>query len=220
MTNSSPTSESTSEPSPYRNRILTVPNVICFARLLGSLGLVVLAIKLMPTAFVVTFVVLSISDWVDGKLARLLNQRSDFGARLDSISDATLYTCLLTGCLILKGDVLRGEWPWVASALVSYAATTGYGLWKYTRPPSYHTQAAKTSYWLVLAAGVSTLLDWSLWPLRITAAAVTLTNIEAILMTYTLTEWHADVRTIFRARQLEQKRQTDAMTSGESTDSA
>ena len=37
-------------------------------------------------AFVVILVVLLFSDWLDGKLAVLLEQRTTFGARLDSLS--------------------------------------------------------------------------------------------------------------------------------------
>ncbi|MCA9049118.1 MAG: CDP-alcohol phosphatidyltransferase family protein [Planctomycetaceae bacterium] len=189
----------TEEPNPWKDRILTVPNVICMVRIAGSPGLIVLAAFDMPRAFVVTFVLLSLSDWVDGKLARWLNQRSDFGARLDSVSDAVLYTCLLIGCLVLKGNVLQQEAWWLLPPLLTYAMSIGYGLWKYSRPPSYHTQAAKTSYWLVLAAGVSVLLDYSAWPLRITCVAVTLTNLEAVLITRILPTWQADVRTFRHA---------------------
>ena len=82
---------------PYQNRYLTIPNVICVARFLGSLGILWFAFLGDATVFTIGFVVLSLSDTVDGRLARWLNQRSVFGARLDSASDATLYGCLAIG---------------------------------------------------------------------------------------------------------------------------
>ena len=179
--------------SPYDDRYVTVPNIICVFRIVGSVCLVPLAVFDYPTAFVVGFIVLSLSDWVDGKLAILLNQRSAFGARLDSASDAVLYICPIIGSLVLKWDVLQTQWGWVAMALASYALTTGYGLWKYGRVPSYHTRGAKISQWIVLGAGVVLVLDWSLWPLRIAAVATTLTNLEATAMTRVLDQWHADL---------------------------
>lgn len=182
--------------SPYRHRYVTIPNVICVARILGSLLLLMLAIQGYATAFVVGFVILHFSDWVDGKLARWLNQRSDFGARLDSASDSILYASLIFGSLILKWEELQSEIPWLLMPLASYAVTTGYGLWKYGRIPSYHTYGAKFSQWLVLAGALAMLLDWSMWPMRIAATAVTLTNLEATAITFVLSTWRADVLTI------------------------
>lgn len=40
--------------------------------------------------FTAVFVVLNLSDWIDGRLTRWLKQRSDFGARLDRFADSVL----------------------------------------------------------------------------------------------------------------------------------
>ena len=180
----------------YKDRYLTIPNVICLARIVGSLSLIGLANGGHAKTFVAVFVTLSLSDWIDGKLARWLHQRSDFGARLDSASDSILYVCLLIGSLILKWDVLQHEGIWLSIAVASYALTTGYGLWKYGRIPSYHTYGAKTSQWLALVGAVALLLDISIWPFRLAVLAVTLTNLEATAMTYCLPTWTADVLSI------------------------
>lgn len=198
-----PTQESSSTPPrdthAWKDRYWTIPNLICGVRIVGSLALVPLAIAGHVTAFVVTFVILSLSDWVDGKLARWLKQRSDFGARLDSASDGILYTGLLIGCLVLKWNVLRQEVVWLAFPLVTFAASLGYGLWKYGRAPSYHTYGAKCSHWLVFCGAVSLLLDWSIWPLRVAMTAGTLTNLEAVAITSVLPQWHADVLSLRHA---------------------
>ncbi len=181
---------------PYKDRYLTIPNVICVARFIGSLGILWFAFIGNATVFVIGFVVLSLSDWVDGKLARWLNQRSEFGARLDSASDATLYGCLAIGSLMLKWKQLQPEVVWLTVPLVSYAVTTGYGLWKYGRIPSYHTYGAKYSQWLVLGGASAMLLDWSMWPMRVASMAVTLTNIEATAISFVLPTWRVDVLTL------------------------
>lgn len=196
--------------SPYKDRFWTIPNVICIGRIIGSLVLLVMAFRDYPTGFAVMYVILHLSDWIDGKLARWLNQRSDFGARLDSASDAVLYSCLLLGCLVLKWEVLRQEALWLAAPLIAYGVTSGYGLWKYGRIPSYHTYGAKWTQWLVLAGALALLLDWSLWPLRIATVAGTLTNLEATLITYLLPEWHADVLSLRHALKEKEKPDTQA----------
>ena len=183
-------------PDPCQDRYLTIPNVICVARFLGSLGILWFAFIGNATVFTIGFVVLNLSDTVDGRLARWLNQRSVFGARLDSASDATLYGCLVIGSLMLKWKQLQPEIVWFIVPLVSYAMTTGYGLWKYGRIPSYHTYGAKYSQWLVLGGATAMLLDWSMWPMRVASVAVTLTNMEATAITFVLPTWRADVLTL------------------------
>jgi CDP-diacylglycerol--glycerol-3-phosphate 3-phosphatidyltransferase len=192
-------SENRTEPEDqrYRHAIITIPNLICVVRLVGSPLLLALAIAGLPYWFVGLFLALSLSDWIDGKLARWLHQRSDLGARLDSTADAILYATVLGGAVILSWDLLRHEIIWVLTGLGSYALTTGAGLWKYGRVPSYHTYGAKLTQWIALIAGICLILGWSVWPLRFAAVAVTLTNLEATAITCVLSEWRADVLTVF-----------------------
>lgn len=183
----------------YRNWVFTIPNVICMVRLAGSFVLFALAVIGYRYWFVGLFVVLTLSDWIDGRIARWLHQRSDFGARLDSFADAALYTALLVGTALLRWDAFRAEYLWLAVAVGSYFLTTLTGLIKYHRVPSYHTWAAKKSQALVLLAGIAIVLGWGVWPLRLAALAVTLTNIEATLMTCVLPTWRADVSSLWTA---------------------
>jgi len=95
------------EIEPASDRIVTVPNVLSFARLLGVP--LFLWLVLVPEADVWAFVVLAlagISDWVDGFLARALNQRSRLGILLDPLADR-----LYIGATLL-GLALRGMIPW------------------------------------------------------------------------------------------------------------
>jgi CDP-diacylglycerol--glycerol-3-phosphate 3-phosphatidyltransferase len=181
------------------NRILTVPNFLCIVRLVGSFILVPIAWQGHNEVFLWCFIFLSMTDWIDGKLAIILNQRTVLGARLDSWADATLYVALLFGIVTLYGDTLRSELAWIATALVTYLVSTAAGFWKYKRWPSYHTRAAKTSWFLTAVAVIALFSEWSLWPLRIAAVAVTLTNLEAILITIISPAWRADVTSVYHA---------------------
>jgi len=189
--------------NPMRDRILTIPNVICFVRLLGALSLIYFALANKTLVFTCVFVGLSLSDWIDGRLARWLNQRSDFGARLDSFADSVLYGSLLFGMIWMRWDVLQYEAFWWITGLCSYALTTGAGLWKYGRIPSYHTYGAKITQWLILLGAVCLLLDFSIWPFRIAILAGTITNLEATAITWILPEWRADVLSLSHARVIE-----------------
>lgn len=76
---------------------VNVPNAFCVIRLIGSLGLIGMAIIDWPTVFLAVFLLLMLTDWIDGRLAAWLQQCTTFGARLDSIADAALYGALLFG---------------------------------------------------------------------------------------------------------------------------
>ena len=182
----------------YRDWIFTVPNIICMFRLAGAIVLFALAWLDYRYAFVGLFIVLTVSDWIDGRLARWLHQRSDFGARLDSFADATLYSALVLGVLLMCWNELQTELVWIAVAVGSYVVTTAAGLMKYGKVPSYHTFAAKKSQGIVLLAGILLVLEVSVWPTRIAALAVTLTNIEATLLTLILPTWQADVSSLWK----------------------
>jgi CDP-diacylglycerol--glycerol-3-phosphate 3-phosphatidyltransferase len=176
---------------------MTVPNLICFARMAGSGLLLLLAVLSWRYGFVALFTALSLSDWVDGKLARRLQQRSDLGARIDSLADSMLYAALLGGALILSPGMIQRESSWLVGAIGSYGITTAAGLWKFGKVPSYHTYGAKTCQWFALAAGICVILEWSAWPLRITSVIAVLTNLEATAITFALRRWQADVPTLF-----------------------
>jgi len=181
------------------NQLLTVPNFLCVIRLAGSFILVPIALKGQNEVFLWLFIFLAMTDWLDGKLAILLDQRTVFGARLDSWADAALYTALLFGIVTMYGDILRSELVWIGVAVAGYLLSVAAGLWKYKRWLSYHTRAAKTSWFLTAVAVVALFSDWALWPLRVAAVAVSITNFEAFLITIISPAWCADVTSVFHA---------------------
>lgn len=177
-------------------RIVTVPNLLCVVRLAGSLVLVALAVMDRSEAFLWLFIALALTDWLDGKLAILLRQKSVLGARLDSWADAALYAALLFGALWLHGEALQAELVWILIAVASYAISTIAGLVKYGRWPSYHTRAAKTSWFLIAVGVVCFFAEWAVWPLQVALIAITFTNLEAVAITILSANWCADVESV------------------------
>ena len=193
-----PASAQPAEPR-LSNRLFTIPNVLCMIRLAGSFVLVAIAWLDLPQVFLWGYLFLAMTDWLDGKLAILLDQRSVFGARLDSWADAALYLALLVGLVWFYGGLLRAEFAWVAPALATYLVSTAAGFWKYRRWPSYHTRSAKTSWLLTLIGVLALFNDWSLWLFRLALAGITLTNLEAIAITVISPAWRADVTSVYHA---------------------
>jgi cardiolipin synthase len=185
-----------------KENIWNIPNALAAFRLVGSIVLVILTIAGITRPFVGMMILLLLSDWLDGKLAILWNQKTIFGARLDSAADAAMYATMLFGTLWLKWDFVTREWMWIAAALGSYVVTTSAGLLKYGRIPSYHTRAAKTCWLLISIAMITVFADGPAWPFRLAMVAVVLTNLEATAMTAMLPTWNTNVPSLWHARKL------------------
>ncbi len=72
------------------DRLLTIPNLLTLSRLpLGVMLFACIAHKLWLPALVI-FLIASITDWLDGFLARKLNQASALGRNLDPLIDKVL----------------------------------------------------------------------------------------------------------------------------------
>ncbi len=133
------------------DRLLTIPNVLSVLRLLGVP--LFLWLLLGPHADAWALVVLMISgftDWLDGVLARKLNQMSALGALLDPLADRLYIVATLVGL------VLRHVIPlWLAIVIVGRDAVlalilpllrrAGYG------PPSVHYLGKAATFCLLYA---------------------------------------------------------------------
>jgi cardiolipin synthase len=177
------------------SRVLTVPNLISFARLLGVP--VFLYLFLGARADVAALVVLSVggsSDWVDGYAARRLHQVSRLGELLDPFADR-LYILATLVALTVREVV---PWQFTVALLarelllgVRLLVLRGYG---YGPPPVNYL--GKTATFVLLAAFPTLLLaaavpaaapvagaiGWSLawWGLVLYWAAGALYVIEAV----------------------------------------
>lgn len=145
------------------DRLLTVPNVLSVIRLAGVP--LFLWLLLGPKAdgwALVVLVASGVTDWLDGKLARWLNQMSRFGALLDPAADR-LYTLATVVAFVIRDIV---PW-WVAAILVGRDVLVFVCLWLLRRagfgPPevTYMGKAATFALMyafplLLLAQGSST----------------------------------------------------------------
>ncbi len=94
--------------SAYYDRVLTVPNVVSVVRfaLIVPAVLAVLDIDEQPVRALVLVALFSLTDWVDGALARALRQRSRVGEVMDPIADR-----LGTVAIAVAASIV-GLFPW------------------------------------------------------------------------------------------------------------
>ena len=100
-------------PATVQDRVLTVPNAVSGLRLLALPVFVWLVLG--PQRYGAAFALLAVlatSDWIDGFLARRLDQASRLGAVVDPLIDRAL---LVTAAVTL---LLAGLMPWPMVALI------------------------------------------------------------------------------------------------------
>src|SRR2546423_15220633 len=107
------------------DRLLTIPNLLSVIRLAGAPLFVWLLLGPKADGWALVVLVASgVTDWLDGKLARWLNQTSRFGALLDPAADR-LYTLATVVAFVIRGIV---PW-WVAAILVARDILVAICLW-------------------------------------------------------------------------------------------
>ena len=178
---------------------LNLPNLLSGTRFLGSFVLVAVAWFDYTALVLPLFLVLLVSDWIDGKLAILWKQQTPFGARLDSLADVTFYLAVLLALVRLKSELMLAEVVWIVPPAVAYLLSCLVGWIKFRRIPAYHTRAAKTGWLLVgLVVLAAFARDWH-WPIRVLAIWVLLVNVEAMLISLVLPESLVDVASLNHA---------------------
>jgi CDP-diacylglycerol--glycerol-3-phosphate 3-phosphatidyltransferase len=90
-----------------RSKFFTIPTLLTWARMVAIpvvVGVFYLDIApaLQNLIATIVFIVSALTDWVDGYLARTLNQTSSFGAFLDPVADKLLVCASLLALLHLN----------------------------------------------------------------------------------------------------------------------
>lgn len=179
---------------------LTLPNVITTVRILGSPGLILLAVAGQAVGLAVLTVVLVFTEWLDGFLARQLHVTSAIGARLDTVADAVFYSCLLVAVIVLRPVLIGCETIWISAAIGSYFLSWLVSWWKFKCLPSYHTWAAKGVWAIVIAGTIWLLAGGSPWPFRAAMTCVALANLEAVCITMILPRCEVDIPSFWHAQ--------------------
>lgn len=149
------------QPAAVQRRALTVPNAVSGLRLLAAPVFVWLVVG--PGRYEVAFwllAVVSATDWLDGYLARRLDQVSQLGVVIDPLIDRTL---LVVAALTLLWEGLV-PWPLVALIVVRDVAlvTASFALFGAV-PPIRVKRTGKTATACLLAAFPVFLLGAFAW---------------------------------------------------------
>jgi cardiolipin synthase len=105
-----------------KDRIVTIPNLISGARLLTVpvFWWAILSDRFLMATIIVG--VIGSTDWLDGYLARKLDQQTELGAFLDPLADRLMIASAVIGGLIV--DVIPG---WIGYPLIAREVLVGIG---------------------------------------------------------------------------------------------
>ena len=171
-------------------RIASIPVLVLLAsRGERDLYLVCLAISLS-------------TDLLDGLLARLLNQRTELGAKLDLWGDVGVLLSMPFALWRMWPEVLHSERWLIGAALASYVVSATLAMCKFRRLASYHSWLGKTAVMVLALGGFAAMFGWTLWLLRIGLLLITAAIIEEITISLLLTEARSDLPSWWHARRL------------------
>ncbi len=128
---------------PLKNKI-NVPNALSFGRLLLFPVILYMALKEYENTFAMLIIISLLSDVLDGMLARLLKQTSEFGARLDTIADFSTYFLVFLGIWIFKRDDFAPHVTSFSIFIGLLVSALVLSLIKFGRSPSLHLYSWKT----------------------------------------------------------------------------
>ena len=151
----------------------TIPNMLSVSRLILIPAMLIPAyyIEDEPQArfvFLIMFIIIGVTDKLDGTLARYLNQTTALGAKLDTIADMVFYPLIALWLYRFESGVVGEWWNLVYFLLALYFFKMITGKIKFGYVPAFHTIGAKTFsaslYFFMIAAILDPVLAKSIFP--------------------------------------------------------
>ncbi len=176
---------------------LTLPNLLTGFRFAAAPALLWLAWHGYPITFMMLLALAFVTDLLDGMIARLTGQVTQFGATLDSWADVITYLTIALCCWWLWPNVVSRELLYVALTIASCLLPALAGMLKFRRFTSYHTWGVKIA---AAAMGLTLyvlFLGGPPWPFRLAAVICILAAIEEIVITWLLPEPESNLRSVW-----------------------
>ena len=151
----------------------TIPNMLSISRLILIPAMLIPAYFIQNEAqarfiFLIMFIIIGVTDKLDGTLARYLNQTTALGAKLDTIADMVFYPLIALWLYRFESGVVGEWWNLVYFLLALYFFKMVTGKIKFGYVPAFHTIGAKTFsaslYFFMIAAILDPILAKSIFP--------------------------------------------------------
>ncbi len=120
------TEEPSENPKPRRRGIYLLPNLLTTATLFGGFYAILAAMSGRFEAAAIAIFIAMIADGLDGRVARMTNTQSDFGAEYDSLADMVAFGLAPALVIYLWALSGLGKFGWLAAFV--YTAGTALRL--------------------------------------------------------------------------------------------
>lgn len=127
----------------------TIPNILSISRLVLIPALLIPCFlisdeSLARMTFLAMFMIIGVTDKLDGTLARYLNQTTALGAKLDTIADMVFYPLIALWLNRFASQVVGEWWSLVYILLALFFIKMIIGKIKFGYVPAFHTIGGKT----------------------------------------------------------------------------
>jgi phosphatidylglycerophosphate synthase len=176
---------------------LNLPNLLTGFRFIAAPVLLWLAWNGHGIAFMGLLAVAFLTDMLDGMVARLTGQVTQFGATLDSWADVITYLTIALCCWWLWPEIVRRELFYVGLIIASCLLPALAGILKFGRFTSYHTWGVKVAAASMGLTLYILFLYGLAWPFRIAAVICIVAAIEEIIITLLLHKPESNLRSVW-----------------------
>lgn len=179
--------------------LMNIPNLLSLFRIAAGPFLLLAGWYGMPTLFFILFGLMLFSDVLDGFIARLLDQTTPLGARLDSYGDIVTYLCTPLAAWWLWPELIKEEVYYIIAAIIIFVLPAIFSLVKFGKLASYHTWITKASA-VLMSVGVVMLLGFqNALAFHIAVYFLLIEMVENIAITIILPEQKSDIHSIWHA---------------------
>ena len=173
--------------------MINIANIITITRIIFSL--MMLCFPYLSPLFWTFYLLAGFSDMIDGKVARRLKIQSDFGAKLDSISDLVFSLCI---AIVLIITISFPKWLMISIIVILIIKLISYliGYYKYHQWSTLHTYLNKLVGLLIFGLPLLYWINPFVSELLISIISL-LASIEELIITINSQELNRDCHCIF-----------------------
>lgn len=174
-----------------------IPNYVTGLRIVGAALL--LWFDLFSNGFFIVYSLCGISDVIDGWLARRWNAQSEFGSKLDSVSDLAFYSVMLLKVIPYLISKRVHFMVWVVAGSAIFVRICSYVLVavKYHRFAAIHTFANKLTGLVVFLFPYALFFGQLTVVCFVVGAISNFSSLEELLIHLTSKEYDSGKKSIF-----------------------
>jgi len=161
-----------------KERIFNLPNFLTFLRGLGSALIIYLVFaNFSKLTILVAFILLALTDGIDGPIARKLNQQTRFGKYLDPVMDR-IFMIIVVASLTIKFGIINNELVFKLLPLVMTRELTAMPFFMFAR--KFDVRVNVSTIGKTMTGLQSVTIPWLLLDFPFAAVLIIATSITGI----------------------------------------